>query len=112
MVDLSPFDPQKYIEHVTKTAMLLDRLAQDVHALRVLADAREADGRALRSTVMELEKELAIYKVENSARVKANEEGIGVLVERLKWVSRAVLGTVITGLVSGAVALVFKLLAR
>jgi hypothetical protein len=102
-------DPAKFAVHVTRTALLLEQLARDVRELR---DRAESNGRGtdeLRGLCARLERDAAVFKSEIEASVKGNREGLEKLEERLRWLSRVVLGAVVTGVIGGLLALIFKL---
>jgi len=105
-------DPAKYIEHVTRTALLLERLADDVSALRTKGEDGSRTIETLRSDVAGIKQDLAVFKVKVDSEIKANQEAIRDLSEGLRWLRRLVVGAVVTGLLSGALAIVFKLVVR
>lgn len=103
-----PLDPSHYVEHVTRTALLLEQLARDVKALR---EQTESGGRMtndLGRRLSEVEKEAAVFKTQTIGKVEINETNIRDLAEKIKWLSRVVVTAIVTGLIGGALALVFK----
>lgn len=108
---LQALDPQHYVEHVTRTALLLEQLARDVKALREQNDTFGRGTEGLRTTVSALEKDLALCKLSTTTEVGACKETVRALEEKLRWVSRLLVGALITGIVSGTLALVWKAVA-
>jgi hypothetical protein len=105
-----PLDPSHFIEHVTRTALLLEALARDVKRLadettRVLGNV---DG--LRASLNSTATEFAVFKVDTAAKISANKETIDGLTERIKWLNRLIISGLIAGIISGIIALVFKAL--
>lgn len=103
-----PLDPSHYVEHVTRTALLLEQLARDVKALR---DQTESGGRItsdLSRGLATLERVVAVFQTQTNGSVSNNETSIKDLAERLKWLSRLVITSLITGIIGGAIALIFK----
>ncbi len=88
----SPLDPSHYIEHVTRTALLLERLATDVKSLKDQMERGLSGTDGLRKVVGDLERDLAVFKVSTTGTIGTNKESIEVLTERLRWLSRLVLG--------------------
>jgi hypothetical protein len=104
----SPLDPSHYIEHVTRTALLLERLALDVRALKDQVDRGLNSTESLRKITGDIERDLAVFKVSTSGIIATNREAIEVLTERLRWLSRLVLGAFVTGIIAGIVTIIFK----
>lgn len=109
MSDAGPLDPSHYVEHVTRTALLLEQLARDVKSLRDQTEYGLKDISGLRTSLTVLERDLAVYKVDTNSKVEANHTAIENQGERLRWLYRVVVGALLTGIVGGAVALVFRL---
>lgn len=105
----SPLDPGHYVEHVTRTALLLEQLARDVKALRDQTESSVRDTSGLRGTVVAIERDLAVFKVDTIGRMDANKQSITNLEERLRWLSRLVIGALVTSLLTGLVALIYRL---
>lgn len=105
-------DPTSYVEHVTRTAMLLEQLARDVSALRKDTEDGSRTVSDLRKTAGDTEKDLAVFKVDTGSRIAVNAESIKEIAERLRWLSRLVLGAVLTGILGGGIALIFKLAGK
>lgn len=106
----NPLDPSRYIEHVTRTALLLERLAVDVRSLKELVDHGLSNVEGLRKAIGEIERELAVFKVSTTSTTSANKEAIEVLTERLRWLSRLVNGAIVTGVIGALLAAIVKAL--
>jgi hypothetical protein len=104
-----PLDPSHYVEHVTRTALLLEQLARDVKALRDQTDSSIRDTGALRGCISAVERDLAVFKVDANGRAEVNKTNIGDLTERLRWLSRLVIGALVTSAIGGLVALFYRL---
>lgn len=104
-------DPRAYVEHVTRTALVLEQLAKDVAALRTESSGRTRDLEELRGAVSRHEKDFAVFQVETTAAIKKNEERLTSLEERLRWLNRLVVGALVTGILSGLGALIFHSLS-
>ena len=105
----SPLDPGHYVEHVTRTALLLEQLARDVKALRDQTDSSIRDTGALRGCVSAVERDLAVFKVDATGRAEVNKTSIADVTERLRWLSRLVIGALVTSVLGGLVALIYRL---
>lgn len=105
-------DPRGYIEHVTRTALVLEQLAKDVAALRSESTGRSRDLEDLRVAAAKNEKDFAVFKVKLTADVRKNEERLTSLEERIRWLNRLVVGVVVTAVLSGLVALIFHNLGK
>jgi hypothetical protein len=108
--DAGPLDPSHYVEHVTRTALLLEQLARDVKSLREQTEYGLKDISGLRTSLTLMERDLAVFKVDMGSKVATNHETIDGLGERLRWLVRVVVGALLTGIVGGTIALIFKLL--
>ena len=106
---VGPLDPSHYVEHVTRTALLLEQLARDVKALREQTEASVRDTGGLRSALSQLEKHCAVFETDAVSRMEVNRVCITDLTERLRWLNRLVIGAVVSGLISGLVALIYGL---
>lgn len=104
-----PLDPSHYVEHVTRTALLLEQLARDVKALREQTESSARDTSGLRTTVGAIERDIAVFKVDSSGRVETNRLSIEKVSEGLRWLSRLVIGTFLTAIIGGLVALLYRL---
>jgi hypothetical protein len=104
-------DPIQYAQHVTRTAMLLEQLARDVHALREQMESGGRGTEALRVTVGQVEREFAVFKTQAQARMDGSVVSVTGIEERLRWLSRLVIGSLVTGILGGAIALVFRALS-
>lgn len=102
------FDQDNYIVHLTKTALYIEQLAKDIAAIREQNENHSKSVESIRNTLGALEKEFAVYKVGTSTDISANKETIRNLEEKLRWLSRLVIGALISGVISGIVALIFK----
>lgn len=107
----SPLDPTHYVEHVTRTALLLEQLARDVKALREQTDSSSRDTSTIRSTVAALEREMAVFKIDTTGKIETNKGSISSIEEKLRWLSRLVIGAVITSALGGLIALLYKMSA-
>jgi hypothetical protein len=107
-----PLDPTHYVEHVTRTALLLEQLARDVKALREQTESSVRDTSGLRESVNSIKTDFAVFKVDTVGRMDTNRESINVLEERLRWLSRLVIGGLLSGVIAGIIALIFRVLAR
>jgi hypothetical protein len=105
-------DPSGYIVHVTRTAILLEQMARDLKALRDQAEASSRSMETMRNDVATYEREFAVYKTGTESKISVNQESIKLMEERLRWLSRLVVGALITGVIGGVIALVFKLSVR
>jgi regulator of replication initiation timing len=112
MPDQSPLDPTHYVEHVTRTALLLEQLARDVKALRDQTETSVRDTSGLRMTMTALEKELAVFKSDTQGKIETNKFTIENLADKIQWLTRVVAGTLITSIVGGLVALIYKLVGQ
>jgi hypothetical protein len=104
-----PFDPGHYVEHVTRTSLLLEQLARDVKALREQTESSARDTGALRGSVAVVERDFAVFKVDALGRAEVNKESIRVVTERLQWLSRLVIGALVTSVLGGLVAWIYRL---
>ena len=105
-------DPAQYASHVTRTALLLEQLARDVSALRDETERSIQGSNGLRTAITNIERENAVFKEAITGRVGINEVAIHDLTERLKWLGRLVVGALLTGAISGVVAIIFKALGK
>lgn len=103
-----PFDPSHYVEHVTRTALVLEQLARDVKALRDQSETNIRDSGGLKDSLNNLKTDHAIFKIDTIGKIDVNREAINSLVERTKWLSRLIIGALVTGIIAGVVALVFR----
>lgn len=104
----SPLDPQHYIEHVTRTAMLLESLARDMKSLADKTERGLSNTDGLRVSLTLTQTEFAVFRVDTGAKIATNRETIDALIERIKWLNRLIIGAVLAGLISGIVAIIFK----
>lgn len=102
-------DPAQYASHVTRTAILLEQLARDVSALRDETERGVQNTNGMRSSISAMDRDLALLRESLTAKIVTNETNIHNLEERLRWLGRLVIGTLVTGIVGGAIAIVFKL---
>lgn len=100
-------DPMKFVEHTTRTALLLEQLARDVKDLRERVSGLGLD--SLRASMSSLERDCAVLKTDMSSRSESNRTRLGEVEERLRWLSRLVAGAFITGGIGGLVALLWKM---
>lgn len=100
-------DPLKFIEHTTRTALLLEQLARDVKDLRERVGGLGLD--SLRSSVSALERDFAVTRNDLASRAEANRDRIAKVEERIQWLSRLVLAAFITGAIGGFVGVLWKL---
>lgn len=103
-------DPRHYVEHVTRTALLLEQLARDVNGLRILTESSVRGTDALRVDLARQDRESAVYRAENTADVRANTDRIDKIEERLRWLSRLIVGAVVAGVISGVLGIVWAAL--
>ena len=82
--------------------------ARDVNALQERADLAYKGTEATRRELADLEKEVAVYKAATNSKVAVNETNISDLTERLKWLSRLVIGALLTGVIGGIIMWLFK----
>lgn len=106
-----PFDPSHYVEHVTRTALLLEQLARDVRALRDQTDTHGKGVESIRACVSTLERDFAVFKVATEGEITACQATIAALEERLRWLSRLVIGSIVTGIIGGLLAVVWRSLS-
>ena len=106
--NLGPLDPSHYVEHVTRTALLLEQLARDVKSLKDDVSKWSADTEGLRRVVGDIERDLAVFKERTSSLIAANRESIESLANGLQWIRRAVISTLVAAIISGIIALVIK----
>lgn len=87
-------DPQRYTEHVVRTAMLLERLATDVKELKdsqkTLDNLRDRQGKT--------EREFEVFKVKTSSDIEINKETIRNLGDGLQWLRRLLVAALVSGI--------------
>jgi hypothetical protein len=105
-------DPAQYASHVTRTAILLEQLARDVSALREESERNAKGSNGLREQVAIQDRDFLVFKEATNGRISANEIALRDLTERLKWLGRLVIGTLITGIISGMIAILFKTVGK
>lgn len=106
-----PFDPSHYVEHVTRTALLLEQLARDVRALRDQTDTHGKGVESIRACVSVLEMGFAVFKVASEGEIAACQTSVSALEEKLRWLSRLVIGSLVTGIIGGLIAAVWRMLS-
>lgn len=62
-------DPRQYAAHVVKTAMLLERLAEDVRAQRERAENSDKVIGDLRAELASLSKDFAVFRAETANKL-------------------------------------------
>lgn len=101
-------DPAQYASHVTRTAILLEQLARDVSALRDETERSIQNTAGMRTLIAGMDRDIALLKESLTTKIVANETNIHNLEERLRWLGRLVIGTLVTGVLSGGLALIFR----
>lgn len=101
-------DPTHYIEHVTRTALLLESLARDVKTLTDETKRSLSNTESLRISLNQTDREFAVYKAEIAGKISTNKENIEILTERIKWLNRLVISALVTGAIGGIIAIIFK----
>jgi hypothetical protein len=88
-------DPQRYTEHVVRTAMLLERLAEDVRELKDNQKLVEA----IRTAQGKTEREFDVFKVQTMGEIATNRETITKLSDGLQWLRRLLIAALLSGLI-------------
>ena len=101
-------DPSRFAAHVVRTGLLIEQLARDVKYLRDQFEASSRSNETTRSSVSSQEREVAVFKATTTSEIAALKDAIDDIVEKQRWLSRLVMGALITGLISGVLALVWK----
>lgn len=105
-------DPVQYASHVTRTAILLEQLARDVSALREETERSSQGANGLRTDFARFDRSTAVFQESVTARIGVNETAIHDLTERLRWLGRLVIGSLITGVLSGLLAFAFRVASK
>lgn len=101
-------NPAQYATHVTRTTLLLEQLSKDVAALRTETETSIRGTEALRTKVADMDRDTAVARETINSRISNNDSGLKELNERLRWLSRLVIGALISGVIGGILALVFR----
>jgi len=113
-------DPAQYAAHVERTSLLLEQLAENVRGLREQHGRLDAELARLREDIMRqgayvLERDFRRdYGLQGQvisdlkAEVASNKETIARLAGTLGWLTKLVVGAVLTGLISGGIAIIFR----
>lgn len=96
------------VEQIKGTLTDLRIASRDVSSLRERTDAACKGTEDTRLRLSDIEREFAVYKTSTGSQITVNTESIKDIAEKLKWLSRLVLGSLITGIIGGILALVFK----
>lgn len=98
------------IEAVRDALQELRLSERDIATLRSSMDGAARDLISLREKFADLVAKEGVQAERWSSQIAVNETNIKDLTERIKWLSRLVLGSLITGVVGGALAYLFRVL--
>jgi len=99
---------EKKLDVVNDKLTELRIAARDLIALEQRTNLAFDGTEATRRELSQLGKDVAVDKAATAAQIAVNETNIKDLTERLKWLSRLVIAALVTGVIGGILAWVFR----